>query len=126
MASHTVEKCPQLVVRCEPRLTIVQRRRTPAGHGVRGQKDAPEFAENEISSVLKGVVYLDLEVSSSVVVCRGLLVLGISIWDGYDLGTGGGDDVLVFCTGLLWRHEGREGEKRGSTESRCSDVARTR
>lgn len=79
-------------------------RATSVGEFGEWEEDLPELPGDEVSPILEGIVYLDLEITTGVVVCRRLLVLGIYIWDWDDLWAGGGDDVLVLCAGLLRSH----------------------
>ena len=78
-------------------------------------ENAPKLPEDKVPAILEGVVYLDGEIASRVIVCGRLLVLGIDIGDGDNLGARGSNDVLVFRAGLLWRHVRDGREKTGST-----------
>lgn len=76
--------------------------------------DAPKFAEDQVPAILEGIVYLDREITPGVVVRWSLLVLGVDIWHGNDLGACGGDDVLVLCARLLRGHVRGGGKEGGS------------
>jgi len=49
--------------------------------------------------MLEGVVELYGKVSAGVVLCGTFLVLAGRFFDREYFGTGGGDDVMIFCTG---------------------------
>jgi hypothetical protein len=73
--------------------------------------DTPKFPDDGVTAMFEGVAKMNGEVTTGVVVGRGLFVLGFLVSDGENLWALLGEYVLIFCTRLFRCH--------ARTESQC-------